>query len=407
MTSYKNNIFVTGRCLCRVMLCLLPFGLAAQPMQVTAVHMQPAQAMHNGRALHRVAVITSGTSTPVSLLGFQLSSSTRGLEQLPVFFTGPDSNFSDQNKFGTLVRRKKQWEVAGAQELRAGTNYCWFPAGVTVTQYTTGLQQYQQVWADEFNHEGAPDPANWRFEKGFVRNNEHQWYQPENAACSGGLLTIEARREHRPNPNYEAGSKDWRKSREQIEYTASSMLTRGLHTWQYGRFELRAKVDTAAGCWPAWWSLGVQNPWPSNGEIDMMEYYRGDVLANYAVGTSKPNSARWYSVKTPVTAFQKAGWADSFHNWRMDWDEEFIRIYIDDILLNEQPQAVLYNRSGNNDVFPFKQPHYMLLNFAIGGDNGGDPSRTSFPRKYIVDYVRVAQKSKGNFTHIQTHPIKN
>jgi beta-glucanase (GH16 family) len=47
------------------------------------------------------------------------------------------------------------------------------------------------------------------------------------------------------------------------------------------------------------------------------------------------------------------------------------------------------DKEGKN---PFHQPHYILLNLAIGGTNGGDPSKTEFPVKFEVDYVRIYQK---------------
>ena len=77
----------------------------------------------------------------------------------------------------------------------------------------------------------------------------------------------------------------------------------------------------------------------------------------------------------------------------MDWNEDFIALYVDDHLLNKVPLDSLVNRDGSG-FNPFKQPHYMLLNLAIGGDNGGDPSQTSFPKKFEIDYVRVYQKIK-------------
>jgi beta-glucanase (GH16 family) len=121
---------------------------------------------------------------------------------------------------------------------------------------------YTLVWADEFNKDGAPDSANWNYEKGFVRNEEDQWYQPENAYCKDGYLIIEAKREQKPNPNYVEGSDDWRKNRSQINYTSSCLITRNKHAWQYGRFEMRAKIDVSNGMWPAWWTLGVTKSWP-------------------------------------------------------------------------------------------------------------------------------------------------
>ncbi|WP_223860914.1 glycoside hydrolase family 16 protein [Spirosoma validum] len=250
---------------------------------------------------------------------------------------------------------------------------------------------WKLVWADEFNTDGAPDPKNWKFEQGFVRNHEHQWYQPDNARCEKGLLIIEGRREHRPNPRYQANSSDWKTSRPSIDYTASSLHTNGLHSWQYGRFDMRGRIDISPGLWPAFWTLGVSGEWPSNGEIDIMEYYRNMLLANVAWATDKRYTAKWRSTKKLITSFTDSDWAKKFHVWRMDWDEKAIRLYVDDQLLNEVLLAETVNQDGTGRN-PFTQPHYLLLNLAIGGDNGGDPSATTFPNRFEVDYVRVYQK---------------
>lgn len=249
---------------------------------------------------------------------------------------------------------------------------------------------YKLVWADEFNKDGVPDSTTWKFEKGFVRNHENQWYQPQNAVCKKGLLTIEVRKEHLSNPNYIPGGKDWKTNREFIEYTSSSMNTRRQHSWQYGRFVMRARIQTDAGLWPAFWTLGINKPWPSNGEIDIMEYYRNMLLANIACGTSKPNNAKWYSNRKPIDSLGTR-WNKRFHTWRMDWDEQAISLFVDDQLLNRVELKDLVNQDGSG-FNPFKQPHYILLNLALGGDNGGDPAATKFPRRYEIDYVRVYQK---------------
>jgi beta-glucanase (GH16 family) len=250
------------------------------------------------------------------------------------------------------------------------------------------------VWNDEFNISGKPDTSVWRYEKGFVRNQELQWYQSENANCQNGLLIIEGRKENSKNPGYVPGSTNWKTNREYAEYSSSSIQTRGKKQFQFGRFEMRARIDTACGSWPAIWTLGISKSWPSNGEIDIMEFYRvkgvPTILANFAWGTNQRNVGKWDDLKKPLADFTKndPDWSKKFHVWRMDWTKDSISLSIDDQLLN----SVLISETNNPDGFnPFLQPHYILLNLALGG-NGGDPSKSKFPIKYEVDFVRVYQE---------------
>lgn len=270
--------------------------------------------------------------------------------------------------------------------LLAGCNHR-IPASKSLQKDKDG---YTLVWADEFNKEGRPDSANWNYEHGFVRNEELQWYQPENAHCKNGLLVIEAKREKKPNPRYADRSNDWRKSRPVIQYTSSCLITRGKKTWQYGRFEIKARIDISAGIWPAWWTLGVDKGWPGNGEIDIMEYYRGKLLANIAC-LGKDGKTEWFSNTFPTDSLGGTAWASRFHVWQMDWTAEFIALFCDGQLLNKVDLALLENKDGSG-FNPFKQPHYILLNLAIGGQNGGDPSQTAFPIRFEIDYVKVYQK---------------
>jgi len=252
---------------------------------------------------------------------------------------------------------------------------------------------YKLVWADEFDKDGEPNPKNWTYEKGFVRNEELQLYQPENAICKDGMLVIEGRRERKENPGYKKDSKNWRESRKFAEYTSACVLTRGLHSWQYGRFEVKARIKTKNGLWPAIWFLGTSGEWPSCGEIDLMEFYKGNILANACWGTKKRWSAKWDATKTPVASFNDPEWDQKFHIWRMDWDKDAIKLYLDDKLLNTIDVEKAVNQDPERGPKkPFQQPHYLLLNLAIGGQAGGDPSKTEFPTKYEIDYVRVYQK---------------
>ncbi|QDW24405.1 glycoside hydrolase family 16 protein [Pedobacter sp. KBS0701] len=249
---------------------------------------------------------------------------------------------------------------------------------------------YKLVWAEEFNSNGAPNPANWTYELGFERNEESQWYQRENARCENGKLILEAKREKKANPNFKEGSSDWKKNRREADYTSASIKTQGLHSWLYGRFVMRGKIDIREGIWPAWWTLGTKGSWPATGEIDIMEYYRKKLLANIAfMGSDRKDS--WFSTEKNIDSLGGRAWSDQFHIWRMDWDENSIALYVDNQLLNKVSLDRLVNQNGTN-INPFKQPHYMLLDLAIGGKQGGDPSKTTFPARFEVDYIRVYQK---------------
>ncbi|WP_188771296.1 glycoside hydrolase family 16 protein [Emticicia aquatilis] len=251
------------------------------------------------------------------------------------------------------------------------------------------------VWQDEFNNNGKPNPKFWKSEKGFVRNEELQWYQEENATCKNGVLLIEGKRVLIPNPNYEEGNTSWRKNRKEINFTSASIQTKGLQEWQFGTFLIRAKIDTTLGSWPAIWTLGNSGEWPSNGEIDLMEFYRvksePTILANVAHGTGKQYVAKWDDSKTRLKHFTEKNkdWVKQFHIWRMDWTPESINLYLDDELLNSTLLSETINPDGKN---PFLQPHFLLLNLAIGGKNGGEPRTDTKLIKYEVDYVRVYQK---------------
>ncbi|WP_370457778.1 family 16 glycosylhydrolase [Dysgonomonas sp. 216] len=262
------------------------------------------------------------------------------------------------------------------------------------------MDGYNLVWSEEFNYAGQPDTLFWNHEHGFVRNEEFQWYQPANAVCGEGVLTIHGRKEQIKNPLYRSDlGSNWR-NREYANYTASSIKTDGKKEFLYGRFEVRARIPVADGAWPAIWTLGSSMEWPSNGEIDIMEYYRIDniphILANAAWGTERRYNAKWNSKAIPFSHFleKDARWADKFHVWRMDWDEEAICLYLDDELLNEIPLSETQNGSLGDFRNPFKQSHYILLNLAIGGMHGGIPDDSAFPVKYEVDYVRVYQKKQ-------------
>lgn len=240
---------------------------------------------------------------------------------------------------------------------------------------------WQLVWHDEFNTPGAPNPALWSYDVGASGwgNHELQFYtdnRRENARVENGHLIIEAR--HEP----------WQGA----AYTSARLVTKNKGDWTYGRFEIRARIPTGLGTWPAIWMLPTtwdlgNGDWPDNGEIDIMEHVGYDPGIVHA---STHSHDHYWRKGTQRTATVKVPDIDTqFHVYALEWDPDQIRIYLDDHLYFTS------NRNGGDwKVWPFYRPFYLILNVAVGGDWGGvkGVDETAFPRRMEIDYVRVYQR---------------
>lgn len=245
---------------------------------------------------------------------------------------------------------------------------------------------WQLVWSDEFNYQGLPDPAKWGYEVGFVRNHESQYYTKarlENARVENGRLVIEGRKEHYVPPGHAA-----------VEYTSASLTTQGLESFQYGRIEMRAKLPQGKGVWPAFWTLGTNITrigWPRCGEDDIMEFIGKDT--NHIYGTlhfSRNGQHASDGGKVEVAAPY-----DDFHIYAVEWSPERIDFFVDD----RKYHSVNLDKAGSGEDNPFRKPHYLILNLALGGDWGGPIDDDLMPQKYLVDYVRVYQKKDAADGH--------
>lgn len=255
--------------------------------------------------------------------------------------------------------------------------------------------EWSLVWSDEFDYTGPPNETKWNYEQGFVRNRELQYYtkaRKENARVENGHLVIEARKEDWPNPGYrpDSSSRRWQRSREKADYTSASLITKDKASWTYGRIEVKAKLPTGRGVWPAIWMLGTnmrEVGWPKCGEIDIMEYVGFDpntVCAN--VHMAKYNHTKGTGKGSKIKADKPYA---SFHTYAVEWTPERMDFFFD-----EHKYFTFKNEHGGVDVWPFDQPHYLILNLAIGGAWGGQKGidESIFPQKFLIDYVRVYQK---------------
>jgi beta-glucanase (GH16 family) len=121
-----------------------------------------------------------------------------------------------------------------------------------------------------------------------------------------------------------------------------------------------------------------------------MEYYDNRILANYAHADKERFKAIWDGASISMDSLGGNDWANQFHIWTFEWDENNMKIFLDGVLLNDIDLTTTINKSDGKN--PFRQPHYLLLNLAMGGNRGGSLEMTRLPSNYYIDYVRLYQK---------------
>lgn len=234
------------------------------------------------------------------------------------------------------------------------------------------------VWSDEFSGpQTSVDSSKWFYQEGGWGwgNDEAQYYtsRSENSYIENGNLVIRSLKE------FFKGN----------QYTSAKLVSKP--SWKYGRFEINAKLPVGRGSWAAFWMLprsllSGSKPWPDCGEIDIMENVGFDSHRIHAtIHTRDYNHMR----KTQKTnSIEISNPSENFHTYAMEWNPNEIRFFIDGIQI-----FFFLKESTDPNKWPFDQDFHLILNNAIGGFWGGMQGidDSSFPQKYLIDYVRVYQ----------------
>ncbi|GAB6088616.1 glycoside hydrolase family 16 protein [Spirochaeta dissipatitropha] len=262
--------------------------------------------------------------------------------------------------------------------------------------------EWQLVWQDEFN-QNSLDLNNWDFDLGDGSavgipgwgNGELQYYtnESQNVFIRDNKLVIRAIKEDRSDDLGEG------------EYTSARLVTRGLQSFKYGRFEARMKLPAGEGLWPALWMLpeydgghasGKYGGWAASGEIDIMEA-RGSrtnqVTGAIHYGGEWPNNT--YSSGSYTWRGRNVGTITEFNDFALEWEPGEIRWYINGI---NYFTATNWHSTGGDFPAPFDQPFHLLVNLAVGGFFDGDPADNAdyFPAEMEIDYIRVYQLGDGS-----------
>ncbi len=224
------------------------------------------------------------------------------------------------------------------------------------------------VFSDEFNTDGAPDTSKWGYDLGTGENGwgnaEEQTYTnaADNVIVSGGSLKITAKK---------VGT----------GYTSARLKSENKFEFTYGKIEIKAKLTTGNGTWPALWMLGedyATNTWPGCGEIDIMEYKGSQPTTIYGTLHYPGNSAG--NGNGGSTTIANA--ATQFHVYKAIWSPASVKLYVDD---------VLFHTVANTATLPFNKDFFLIMNVAMGGTFGGAIDSGFTQSSMEVDYIRVYQ----------------
>lgn len=245
------------------------------------------------------------------------------------------------------------------------------PGGGTGDAYRPGRTL---IWEDDFTGTSL-NTSNWDYENNYSRPNEVQNYVAgtNNVWVENSNLVIKAKKES-------SNGKEW---------SSGCIHTDNKREFMYGRFEAKIKIPQTIGSFPAFWTLGGNYEegngitWPYCGEIDIMEHKQGYAWttagALYRTDLVWDN---WDAKDLGRVDSGNIGSFDDYHIYAMEWTANKLDYYVDDRLIGHS------DISDDSQWFMFHQPHYILLNQALGAAGGSVPSNMTEYTMY-VDWVRV------------------
>lgn len=245
--------------------------------------------------------------------------------------------------------------------------------------------QWTQVWGDDFNSGAtpiAPDSSKWGYQLGTPYGVPNTYYTNSinNVYCENGYLNL-------------VGLKDGIYNGQQ-RYTSGDINTKNTFAYKYGKMEVRAKVPTVGGCWPAIWSVGTTGTWPSGGETDIMEYWATQAapLGNYYTSNFHwKNTSGNHEDKMAYAYPSSDNYPGNgqFHVYGLEWDTNYMRFYYDGNLVHTVVKAEIQSSFAAGTA-PFDTYNYLMLNLSIGGQGGAiDPSFDN--QDFQIDYVHYSQ----------------
>ncbi|HQX48759.1 MAG TPA: glycoside hydrolase family 16 protein [Planctomycetaceae bacterium] len=235
---------------------------------------------------------------------------------------------------------------------------------------------WELIWSDEFESDRL-DEVKWgRCERGTPDWMNTMSDDPRLLKIEDGVLHL-------------IGIVNDKKETDPAPYLTAGVTSKGKYAFQYGKVQIRARLKSAQGAWPALWMMGAEKRWPGCGEIDLMEHLNFDdkiyqtVHSKYTVNIDKTNTPRKGST-APINR-------DDWNTYGCEWDADTLVFTVNGRATLTYPRV---SKKGE-EQWPFNQPFYFLLSMQVGGDWVNRPGPTNpddYPAGMEVDWVRVYQR---------------
>lgn len=242
----------------------------------------------------------------------------------------------------------------------------------------SAADEWQLVWEENFD-QATLDTANWSK----IPRGKPEWakYMTDNELCydlKDGNLVLKGL----INPD---------RSTDTVPYITGGIYTKYKRPFHGGRLEIKAKLGCATGAWPAIWLKPFEEakyPWPSGGEIDIMEHLNYDSIAYQTVHSTYTHNLNLK--KDPPQG--STGPIDP-----TDYNVYAVEMYPDSLVFfinNERNFSYPRIETDKEGQFPFDKPYYLLIDMQLGGPWVGPVDSLDLPVEMRVDWVRYYQKKK-------------
>ncbi len=243
------------------------------------------------------------------------------------------------------------------------------------------------TWGDEFNGTKL-DTKKWGYELGVIRNKgASQAYTKEAVRVKDGKLIITSKAEETPCCTYKEGATDWIRSTKSQPFSSGSVTTKDTMLFEPGsRLEVRAKIPSVKGSWPAIWMIHHNGkPWPACGETDILEHISQHHNKCYSTFHWGHDGTAQHRTKGDAPVVPKL--CEEWCVYVLEWTEEEMVITVAG---KETARLKLDSMTYADGSNPFRCPAHLILNTAIGGPGTWpeQPDASQYPCTYEIDYVR-------------------